>query len=135
MIVPELPSKYLFYPALQQHYRTCPSLQSVHVMLAIVVRYDKFCSVILVSQDLTSVYRFVAIVANRVETAVKPVSRALMMRFRRRKAPKAAEPKSFQSSEKPKSSLILLPLCSKTEIKAMGALRSHPRIMPELPAS
>ena len=142
MIVPELPSKYPFYPPLQQqhhhhhhHHQSCRSLQSVHVMPAIVVRYDESCSVMPVSQDLTAVYRFVAIVANRVETAVKPVSRALMMRFRRRKAPKAAEPKSFQSSGKRKNSLTLLLSCCKMEIKAMGALPSHPRITPELPAS
>ena len=47
MILPELPSKYLFDPPLQQHHhhQSCPSLQSVHVMPAIVVRYDESCSV------------------------------------------------------------------------------------------
>ena len=137
MILPELPSKYPFYPPLQlqQHYQICPSLQSVHVMPVIVVRYGESCSVTPVQQTLTAFNRFVAIVANRVETVVKPVSRALMMRFRRRKAPKAAEPKSFRSSGKRKSSPILRPSCCKTETKAMGALHSHPRITPELPAS
>ena len=41
MFVPELPSKYLFYPPLEKYHQTCPSLQSVHVMHAIVVRYDE----------------------------------------------------------------------------------------------
>ena len=94
-------------PPLREYHPTCRSLQSVLVTLVIVVRYDDPNPR---SASMTEPYecldRSVAIVVNHVETAVKPDCRAPTMLSRRRKAPRAAEPKSSPSSERRRSSQI-----------------------------
>lgn len=103
-------------------------------MLAIVVRYDD--QIVLCEYDsLQLLDRSVAIVVNHVETVVKPDCHAPTMLFRRRKAPRAAGPKSSPSSERRRSSQTLLPCCCRMVTKAMEALHSHPRTTPELPTS
>ena len=86
----------------------CRSQPSVLVMRAIVVRYDDHIMLCGNHRALQLFDRSVAIVANHVGIVVKPDCRAPTMLSPKRKAPRAAEPKSSRSSERRKSTQISL---------------------------
>lgn len=81
------------------------------------------------------VARSVAIVANHVGIVVKPDCHVPTMLSLKRKAPRAAEPKSSPSSERRKSTQTLLLGCYTMVVQTMRALHIHLRSTPELPAS
>ena len=86
----------------------CRSQPSVLVMRAIVVRYDDHIVLCGNHRALQLFDRSVAIVANHVGIVVKPDCHAPTTLSRKRKAPRAAEPKSSPSSERRKSTQTLL---------------------------
>ena len=86
----------------------CRSQPSVLVMRAIAGRYDDHIMLCGNHRALQLFDRSVATVANLVGIAVKPDCHAPTMRSPKRKAPRAAEPKSSPSSERRKSNPILL---------------------------